>query len=114
MALEPKPDPNAPFLEREARFAKNWLAQKGVLTSDEDRNPVDIELESYFNDVKRNGHPLADMEAGLSDAIGVMISNIAMDENRRCYFNEIEKMGLKPGPEPQPPFFGGAPNFKMA
>lgn len=113
MALEPKPNPNDPFLEREARFAKNWLAQKGVLTSDEDRNPVDIELESFFNDCKKNGHPLADMEAGLSDAIGVMISNVAMDENRRCYFNEIDKMGLKPGPEPQGPLFGGAPNFKV-
>ncbi len=114
MALEPVPKSSDPFLEREARFAKNWLAQKGVLTSDEDRNPVETELESFFNDVKRNGHPLADMEVGLSDAIGVMISNIAMDENRRAYFNEIDKMGRNPGPEPQPPFFGGAPNFKMS
>ncbi|HEY3839766.1 MAG TPA: Gfo/Idh/MocA family oxidoreductase [Bryobacteraceae bacterium] len=114
MAMEPKPNANDPFLEREARFAKNWLAQKGVLSSDEDRNPVDVELESFFNDCKKNGHPLADMEAGLSDAIGVMISNVAMDENRRCYFNEIDKMGLKPGPDPAPPYFGGAPNFKLA
>ena len=114
MALEPIPKVTDPFLDREVRFAKNWLAQKGVLTSDEDRNPVDIELESFFNDCKRNGHPLSDMEVGLSDAIAVMISNVAMDENRRAYFNEIEKMGRNPGPEPQPPFFGGAPNFKLS
>jgi predicted dehydrogenase len=114
MALEPKPNANDPFLEREARFAKNWLAQKGVLSSDEDRNPVDVELESFFNDCKRNGHPLSDMEAGLTDAVSVMISNAAMDENRRVYFNEIDKMGLTPGPEPVPPYFGGAPNFKHA
>ena len=43
-----------------------------------------------------------------------MMSNVAMDENRRGYFSEIDKMGRNPGPEPQPPFFGGAPNFKLA
>ena len=113
MAMEPIPKVTDPFLDREVRFAKNWLAQKGVLTSDEDRNPVDVELETFFNDCKRNGHPLADMEVGLADAIGVMMSNVAMDENRRAYFNEIDKMGRNPGPEPQAPFFGGAPNFKL-
>ena len=113
MALEKMPTANDPFFQREAAFAKQWLAQKGVLTSDEDRNPVETELESFFNDCKRNGHPLADMETGLADAIGVMMSNVAMDENRKVYFSEIDKMGLHPGPEPQPPFFGGAPNFKL-
>jgi predicted dehydrogenase len=114
MALEPIPKVTDPFFDRELGFAKNWLAQKGVLTSDEDRNPVETELESFFNDCKRNGHPLADMEVGLADAIGVMMSNVAMDENRRAYFSEIDKMGRNPGPEPQPPFFGGAPNFKLS
>lgn len=114
MALEGIPKPTDPFFEREARFAKLWLANKGVLTSDEDRNPVETELESFFNDVKHNGHPIADMEVGLSDAIAVMMSNVAMDENRRVYFSEIDKMGRKPGPEPQAPYFGGAPNFKLS
>ena len=54
------------------------------------------------------------MEVGLADAIGVMMSNVAMDENRRAYFSEIDKMGRNPGPEPQAPFFGGAPNFKLS
>ena len=111
MALETIPKSTDPFFEREVGFAKQWLAQKGVLTSDEDRNPVETELESFFNDVKHGGHPLADMEVGLSDAIAVIMSNVAMDENRRVYFSEIDKMGRNPGPEPQAPYFGGAPRY---
>jgi predicted dehydrogenase len=111
LALEKIPKPTDPFFERERGFAKQWLANKGIFTSDEDVNPVETELQSFFTDCRTGGHPLADMEVGLSDAIAVMMSNVAMDENRRVYFNEIDKMGRKPGPEPQAPFFGGAPNF---
>ncbi len=113
MALEKMPKPTDPFFERERGFAKQWLAQKGILTSDEDRNPVETELESFFNNVHNGGRPLADMEVGLSDAIAVIMSNVAMDENRRVYFSEMDKMGRNPGPEPQPPFFGGAPSYKL-
>lgn len=113
MALEKMPKPTDPFFERERGFARQWLASKGVLMSDEDRNPVETELESFFNDVKRGGHPIADMEVGLSDAIAVIMSNAAMDENRRVYFSEMDKMGRNPGPEPQAPFFGGAPDYKL-
>ncbi|MCU1261355.1 MAG: oxidoreductase domain protein [Bryobacterales bacterium] len=113
MALEKIPKPTDPFFEREKGFAKQWLASKGVLASDEDRNPVETELESFFRDVHNSGHPLADMEVGLSDSIAVIMSNVAMDENRRVYFSEMDKMGRNPGPEPQPPFFGGAPNYKL-
>ena len=30
------------------------------------------------------------------NSTAVILSNLAMDEERRVYFNEIEKMGLKP------------------
>jgi hypothetical protein len=113
IAFEKIPKPTDPFFDRERGFAKQWLANKGLLTSDEDVNPVETELSSFFNDCRTNGQPLANMEVGLSDAIAVMMSNVAMDENRRVYFSEIDKMGLNPGPEPQAPFFGGAPNFKV-
>ena len=59
----------------------------------EDRNPVDTELESFLNDVKTGARPRADVEVGLADATAVLLSNLAMDENRRVYFNEIDKMG---------------------
>jgi predicted dehydrogenase len=82
------------FLDKELKFAKLWLLQKGVMVSEEDRNPVDVELESFFNDCKTGGHPKADLEIGLQDSIAVMLSNMAMEQERRVYFNEIEKMGV--------------------
>ena len=60
----------------------------------EDRNPVDVELESFFDSTKTGKKPLADLEVGLADSVMVMLANKAMDEGRRVYFNEIDKMGL--------------------
>ena len=62
--------------------------------SEEDRNPVDVELESFFNDCKTGGHPKADLEVGLADSVAVILSNLAMEQERRVYFNEIDKMGV--------------------
>ena len=93
---------NESFLEKEMKFARLWLYQKGVLVPEEDRNPVDIELESFFTNCRTGGRPLADLEVGLQDSIAVILSNLALDEGRTVYFNEIEKMG-KPGAAPARP-----------
>lgn len=92
---------NEGFFEKEMKFAKLWLLQKGVMVSEEDRNPVETELESFFNDCKTGGHPKADLEVGLNDSIAVMLSNMAMEQERRVRFDEIDKMG-KPGSTPAP------------
>ena len=81
------------FLEREMKYARRWLYAKGVMVSDEPVNPVETELESFFNDCRTLGKPKAHLELGLADSIAVMLSNKAMDEDRRVYFHEIEKMG---------------------
>jgi hypothetical protein len=81
------------FLTREMKFARLWLYQKGVMIPEEDVNPVETELWSFFNDSMSGGHPKADVEVGLADSTAVILSNIAMDENRRVYFNEIENLG---------------------
>jgi predicted dehydrogenase len=93
---------NESFLEREMKFARLWLYQKGVLVPEEDRNPVDIELESFFRDVRTGNRPIADLEVGLQDSIAVILSNLALDEGRTVPFNEIEKMG-KGGAAPAKP-----------
>lgn len=92
--------PNASFLAREAKFARRWLTAKGVLVQEEQDNPVDIELQSFFQSCRDLTHPKADLEIGLADSVAVILSNLAMDEGRRVYFNEIDKMGRgdeKPG-----------------
>jgi hypothetical protein len=84
------------FLEKELKFAKSWLLQKGILLPEEDRNPVDIELDSFFNSCRTGQRPRADLEVGLQDSIAVILSNLAMDESRTVAFSEIEKMGKTP------------------
>jgi hypothetical protein len=81
------------FVEKEMKFARMWLYQKGILVPEEEKNPVDIELESFFRDVKTGGHPLADLEVGMQDSTAVILSNVALDEGRPVQFSEIEKMG---------------------
>ncbi len=84
---------NESFLEKEMKFARRWLYSKGVMVPEEDRNPVDVELESFLNDCRTGNRPKADLEVGLADSAAVMLSNLAMYEERRVYFNEIDKMG---------------------
>jgi len=88
-----KVDPNDSFLQREKKFAQRWLYSKGVMVNDEDRNPVETALESFFNDCHTGGHPKADLEVGLRDSTAVILSNICMEQERRVYFNEIDTMG---------------------
>ena len=82
------------FFAKEVKFAKRWLTTKGVMVQEEQRNPVDTELESFFNSCKTGQKPRADIEVGMADAVAVILSNMAMDEGRKVYFSEIDKMGL--------------------
>src|SRR6185295_10140240 len=84
---------NDSFLAKEVKFARRWLTAKGVMVQEEQRNPVDVELESFFQNCKDGQKPKADLEVGLADSVAVILSNQAMDEGRRVYFSEIEKAG---------------------
>jgi predicted dehydrogenase len=81
------------FLDREMKHARMWLYRKGVMVPEEDRNPVDIELEDFLDATRTGKRPLADLDIGLADSTMVILANLAMDEGRRVYFNEIDKMG---------------------
>ncbi|MBZ5727548.1 MAG: Gfo/Idh/MocA family oxidoreductase [Acidobacteriia bacterium] len=87
------------FFDREVKFARRWLTAKGVMVQEEQRNPVDVELESFFRNCRDGQRPRAGLETGLADSVAVILSNLAMDEGRRVYFNEIDKMGRE---EPKP------------
>lgn len=84
------------FLERELKFARQWLYKKGVMVPEEDRNPVDIQLEEFCKCVRTGAKPRADMHLGLADSSMVILANKALDEGRRVYFNEMEKLGTEP------------------
>jgi predicted dehydrogenase len=90
------------FFDKEAKFARRWLLSKGVMAQEDPKNAVDVELESFFRNCRDGQRPKADLEVGLADSVAVMLSNMAMDEGRKVYFNEIEKMGrgeAKPAPK---------------
>lgn len=91
--------PNDSFLEREKKHAQRWLYGKGIMADDEDRNPVETQLEAFFNDCHNGGHPKADLEIGLRDSTAVILSNLCMDQERRVYFNEIDKLGTDVSPQ---------------
>jgi len=82
---------NESFLEKEVKFARRWLYAKGVMVQEEQKNPVDTELESFFQNCRDGGTPRANIDVGLADSVAVILSNQAMDEGRKVYFNEIEK-----------------------
>jgi predicted dehydrogenase len=81
------------FMEREVKFARRWLTSKGILEQSEPKNPVDTELESFFECCRTGKAPIANLEIGMNDSIAVILSNQAMDEGRKVYYNEIEKTG---------------------
>ena len=60
---------------------------------EEDKNPVNAEIEGYIESVRTGARPKADLEVGLADSAAVILSNLAMDEGRRVYFSELDKMG---------------------
>jgi predicted dehydrogenase len=86
------------FLGRELKYARRWLYSRGVMLPRENRNPVDVQMESFFDCCRTGDRPEADVEIGLANSTAVILSNIAMDEERRVRFDEIEKMGLTAKP----------------
>src|SRR5207237_2098292 len=94
-----KVDPKDSFLAKEMKFARRWLYTKGVMTDDEDRNPVETELESFFNDSRTGGHPKADLEVGLNDSKAVILSNLCMEEDRKVHFSEFDTLGSDVTPQ---------------
>ena len=91
--------PNDSFLEREKKHAQRWLYGKGIMADDEERNPVETQMESFFNDCHTGGHPKADLEIGLRDSTAVILSNLCMDQERRVYFKEIDTLGANVTPQ---------------
>jgi hypothetical protein len=96
------------FFGREGKFARRWLTSKGILAQEEQKNPVDTELEHFFEGCRAAKTIVSPIEIGMNDAIAVILSNLSMDEGRKVYFNEIEQMGIEPqkhltqAPKPAP------------
>ncbi|MCX6633708.1 MAG: Gfo/Idh/MocA family oxidoreductase [Acidobacteria bacterium] len=84
-----------PFFQREMKYARRWLYSKGIMVPQEERNPVDVQLETFLQSCRSGKQPKAGLETGLDDAAAVILANLAMDQGRRVYFNEMEKMARR-------------------
>jgi predicted dehydrogenase len=80
------------FLEKEAKFARRWMYEKGIMLPEEERHPADEQLLGFFESCRSGRRPRAHLEAGLENAATVMLANIALDEGRRVGFSEFEKL----------------------
>jgi predicted dehydrogenase len=95
------------FLEKEMKFARQWLYAKNIMVPQEAKNPVTTSLEHFFTDIRKgNMHPRANFEIGLEDSTSVILANLAMDEERRVSFSEIAKVGAAPEPAKPAPAKG--------
>ena len=83
------------FITKEMKYARRWLYSKGVTLPQEDRNPVDVQMESFFDCCRTGDSPKAGVEVGVANSTAVILSNLAMDEERRVRFDEIEKLGRR-------------------
>ena len=90
--------PSTPFLDREAGFAKRWLARKGWYEVAEPQDPVYVQLEHFLLCVRDGLKPVADVHVGTSDAECVIYSNRAMEENRRVYWPQYAQQQAPPPP----------------
>ncbi len=86
------------FLSKEMKYARRWLYSKGLMVPEDDRNPVEVQMEGFFECCRTGARPKADARVGLANSIAVILSNLAMDEERRVYFKEIETMGNSKAP----------------
>jgi predicted dehydrogenase len=84
--------PDESFVGREMKYARQWLYAKGVMMPEEARNPADTQLESFFNDCRTGGRPKANIDVGLADSTTVMLTNLAVDEDRKVMYSEMEKL----------------------
>jgi len=84
------------FVGKEMKYARRWLYSKGIMLPEEGRNTVNVQMESFFDCCRTAGRPKAGVEVGLTNSTAVILSNLAMEEGRRVYFDEFEKMGRDP------------------
>jgi len=89
--------PNSGFMDKEMKYARQWLYSKGVMMPEEAKNPVDTELQSFLSDCRTGGRPRANLDVGLTDSATVMLTNLALDEDRKALYSEIGVLAGKKG-----------------
>jgi hypothetical protein len=81
-----KGGPPEGFLDRELVYAKRFLAAHGVYDYKEPNDPWYEELVNYFASI-REGKPIAaGLEIGVSDSLGVIYANRAIETGTKIFW----------------------------
>jgi predicted dehydrogenase len=76
-------------VERDMKWAHLWLERNGIMAPIEETSPERAQFEDFFACCLTGKRPAADVDIGLANSVMVMQANLAMDEGRRAYFNEV-------------------------
>ena len=68
------------FVDRELRYAKQWLASMGIYQPEEPFDPYWGELVNFFASIREGKPVVAPLEVGVADAMAVINANRAIDE----------------------------------
>ncbi len=83
-------------LEREVKYAKLWLTRRALWFPRKPRIRWTCNWKPSSIVAATAPSPRADINVGLEDSTNVILANLAMDEGRRVYMDEIEKLAGKP------------------
>jgi predicted dehydrogenase len=74
------------FLDRELKYAKRWLASMGIYEYEEPHDPWYSEMVNYLASVREGKPVAAPLEIGVSDALGVIYGNRAVDTGQKIFW----------------------------
>jgi predicted dehydrogenase len=78
------------FVDREVRYAKRWLASLGIYDYEEPHDPWYSELVNLFASIREGKPVAAPLEVGVSDALGVIYGNRAVDTGQKVFWPKKE------------------------
>ena len=75
--------PSDPFVDREVKYARRWLASMGIYEYEEPHDPWYSELVNFFASI-RDGKPIAaPLDLGISAARGAIYANRSIDTGQK-------------------------------
>ena len=74
------------FLDRELKYAKRWLASMGIYEYEEPHDPWYSEMVNYLASVREGKPVVAPLAIGVSDALGVIYGNRAVDTGQKVFW----------------------------
>jgi predicted dehydrogenase len=83
---EKVPPGSLSFMDREMRYAKQWLASMGIYGFEEPHDACWSETHNFLMSVRDNAPIVAPFSVGHADALGVIYGNRAIETGQKVYW----------------------------